>query len=157
MKEIKLTQGQITSVDDEDYDYLMQWKWYAISYHRSYRAMRNSPIINGKKKNIYMHRVIMKTPDHLHVDHIDHNPLNNQKSNLRNCTKHQNNMNSGYHGSTSGFKGVSYLKNRWIFARIKVNQKQIYLGYFKTTTEAAMAYDEAARKYFGEFANPNFK
>ena len=88
MKAIPLTQNQIALVDDCDYAYLMQWKWYVYwdPDTRSYRVVRNSPRVNGRQDTIYMSRVIMNAkPDEL-VDHKDHDTLNNQRHNLRKCT-----------------------------------------------------------------------
>ena len=102
-----------------------------------------------------MHREIMNTSKGLQVDHIDHNGLNNQRSNLRNCTASQNRMNK-ICTSRSGYKGVS-LNEGLIQSRIKINGNTRHLGYFKTKELAAKAYDIAAKKYQGEFANLNFK
>jgi hypothetical protein len=104
----------------------------------------------------------MNTPDNLVCDHIDYSGLNNQEYNLRNCTQHQNNM----HGKELrlNYLGVSYYYSKYkdkvytyIRARIKVNGKTLHLGHFSSNEEAAKAYDEAAKQYFGEFANLNFK
>jgi hypothetical protein len=158
MKEIKLTQGKVTLIDDEDYDYLSQWKWFAQKDGHTYYAKRN---LRSKGVHTYpiMHRVIMNTPKGMEVDHIDHNGLNNQKSNLRNCTRSQNQMNVKP-GGESKYLGVYYDKKgkyKYIRAMIRINNKNIYLGVFSTEIEAARVYDAVAKKYKGEFANLNFK
>jgi hypothetical protein len=154
MKEIKLTQGKVALVDDEDYEYLNQFKWYAHKKPCTFYAERSV----GNRKNrtlVRMHRVIMNTHDNMQVDHIDHNGLNNQKCNLRNCTASQNRMNKRPFGK-SIYKGVGFNEGL-IQARIRINNKQIHLGYFKSEELAAKSYDIAAKKYHGEFANLNFK
>ena len=80
MKEIKLTQGKVALVDDEDFDMLNQYTWYGDKYAQT----------TIERKSVQMHRLIMKTPRWMVVDHIDHNGLNNQKSNLRNCSQSAN-------------------------------------------------------------------
>ena len=147
MKEIILTQVFVIKVDDEDYENIIQTKWYPCRQGRYYYATD----ING----IGMHRLIMKPPKGMECDHIDHDTLNNQKHNLRICTHHQNHMNIN---SFRKFKGVRYRKDRKCFqSYIAPNGKQIYLGSFDSEIDAAKAYDNAALKYFGEFANLNFK
>jgi hypothetical protein len=157
MKTIPLTQGQIAKVSDKWYEELNQFKWYAKydSGTKSFYATRNIPTLFRKQKMIYMHRVIAGTPDGMQCDHVDHDTLNNQDENLRNCTPTQNQCNRGKQVSnTSGFKGVSADRNNWM-ARIQVNDKRLYLGTYPTREEAAHAYDEAAKKYHGEFARLN--
>lgn len=157
MKEIPLTQGQVALVDDDDYDYLVQWKWYALKDKATYYARRAVEKGDGTQIAIIMHRLIMDTPKDMEVDHIDHNGLNNQKSNLRNCTKQQNSRNKQSHGY-SKYIGISLNKVTNKFqARIIVNGKSIALGCYLKEDEAARAYDNAAKIYFGEFANLNFK
>lgn len=96
----------------------------------------------------------------MEVDHIDHNGLNNQKSNLRNCTHRQNAMNNSSRGS-SKYLGVSIVgrgrQKGMISAEIKMNYRKIHIGVFSTEIEAAKAYDKKAKELFGEFANLNFK
>ena len=107
-----------------------------------------------------MHRVIMNTLGNMNVDHIDHNGLNNQKENLRNCTQSENARNrTSRKGSTSKYLGVSKCHKImkygiYYYYRVKINQRQ-HVGNFKTEIEAALAYNEAALKYYGEFANLN--
>jgi hypothetical protein len=157
MKTIPLTQGKVALVDDEDYEYLNQWRWYAQKDPNNFYAVRNSYGKKGKQTRIIMHRLIMDTPELLQVDHIDHNGLNNQKHNLRNCTRIENLRNRAACGF-SRYLGVSCLPygKRWQ-AKINVSKKNIYLGVFKTKEEAARAYDKAAKEYYGEFANLNYK
>ena len=91
------------------------------------------------------------------VDHIDRNPLNNNIENLREVTRSQNNMNRKENkDSSSKYKGITYQKNsnKWI-TRIRFNNKQIYLGLFINEIDAALAYNDAAIKYFGEFGYLN--
>ena len=158
MKTIQLTQNQVALVDDEDYDYLNQWKWCVIKNKKGYYAIRATGP-RKHRKYIFMHLFIMNTPSNLQVDHIDHNGLNNQKYNLRNCTAQENQRNSTARGS-SKYRGVSvYWENgiKRIKAAIAINGKTLHLGLFKTEEDAALVYDKAVKVYYGEFANPNFK
>jgi hypothetical protein len=160
MKEIILTQGKVALVDDEDYDFLMQWKWYALHSHKDiYYARRNRYFtVDGVRKHtvVFMARAIMNPPANMQVDHIDHNPLNNQKSNLRICCYLENNRNASKRiNASTQYKGVLHVGNR-IRAYIGINNKNKHLGSFKTEEDAARAYDKKAKELFGEFANLNF-
>ena len=158
MKEIILTQGKVVQVDDEDFEYLNQFKWHAIKCHKTFYAAKyfNS---NKNCRKTFMHRLIMNIPQGLENDHIDHDGLNNQKNNLRICTKDQNNRNRTPKGM-SKYLGVYfdfYKNKKYINASIRTNGKKIYLGRFKTEEDAAKKYDKAALYFHGEFANLNFK
>lgn len=156
-REIKLTQGKATLVDDDDFEWLSQWKWYANKQGNKYYAMRNVSIGNGRHRVIRIHREIIQTPEGMYTDHIDGDGLNNQKSNLRICTNQQNQFNrGGSNGTSSKYKGVHWYKQtkRW-HARIKINGGLNHIGYFNNEEEAAIAYNEAAVKYYGEFAKLN--
>ena len=148
MKKIPLTQGKYTLVDEEDYNWLSQWKWYCS------RDGYNEYARNGTF-GVGMHRIIMDAPSGKEVDHIDGDGLNNQKSNLRIVTHQQNRWNyKKPRNNTSGYKGVHWhIQHKKWQAKIKVNVKRIYLGYFDDIKLAALAYNQAAQKYFGEFAN----
>lgn len=107
-----------------------------------------------------MHRMILNVNDKkILIDHKNHDGLNNTKSNIRECTIRQNNINKrSRKNSSSKYLGVSLYKrdNRWR-ADVRVNGKTIWIGYFDTEELAAKAYDKAALKHHGEFANLNFK
>lgn len=153
MKRIKLSQGKFTLVDDDDFKWLSEWKWY---FNKGY-AVRNSSYILGKRITLFMHREILRVPVEMFTDHIDGDELNNRRGNLRICTKSENARNRKILSiNASGYKGVNWrkLEKKWQ-AHIKVNGIQIHLGYFTTAQEAACVYDRAALKYFGEFARPN--
>lgn len=155
MKEIKLTQGYVALVDDEDFEYLNQFSWHADKSKTNIYASRKITV-NGKRINQRMQWDVMGNK---WCDHIDLNGLNNQKSNLRKCTKQQNNMNQKPRkNSSSKFKGVSWKKkiNKWQ-SQIEFNKKGIYIGVFQSEIEAAKAYDKKALELFGEFAWLNFK
>lgn len=158
MKEIKLSQGKAALVDDEDFEYLNQWQWYAHNHKHTFYARRHQLKIEGDKKIIYLHRFIMNATDKSEIDHIDHNGLNCQKSNLRFCTRSKNQMNRSLSPNhSSKYKGVTWFKrdNKWR-AYIKIG-RQIHLGYFDNEIDAAKEYDKKAIELFGEFANINFK
>jgi len=102
-----------------------------------------------------LHRVIMDCPENMVIDHIDHNPLNNMRSNLRIVTQHNNMMNqSKRKDNKSGVIGVAFRKdnNKWQ-ARLRLNKKNIHLGYFDDFEEACQTRKDAEIKYFGEFRN----
>lgn len=158
-KEIQLTQGMVALVEDDDYEYLAQFKWCAQRSRNTFYAMRHSPCLNGISTTIKMHSEIMDTPKGMQVDHRNGNGLDNRrKENLRVCTGSQNQHNRRKNSNnTSGYKGVYWYKQRGKWrARIEFNGKEISLGYYTDAVQAARAYDEAARKHHGEFANLNF-
>jgi len=157
MKEIPLTQGKFALIDDDMFDRVSYFKWHVVKKLRTtgivYYALTNI-YVNGKYTCLLMHRLIMGIPDPLQVDHRNSNGLNNQKHNLRICTGQQNSQNSRKTtNSTSIYKGVSYVtkKNKWR-SRIMVNGNPIHLGYYGTEIQAAIAYNNSAIKYFGDFA-----
>ena len=159
MKEIELTQGQVALVDDEDFERINAYKWSAhwAAGTKSFYATRNSPWVNGKRKSIKMHRSVTSSPDGVHVDHINHDTLDNRRGNLRVCTGGQNQANCRTRAdNTSGFKGVCWHRGvrKW-HAYLMVTSKRLHLGYFTTALEAAIAYDRAALEAFGEFALTN--
>lgn len=160
MKSIELTQNQVTWVDDWNYGWLSQWKWYAKwdKGTHGYYACRNISLEVGKRTTLRMHSQIMKTPKGMKTDHINGDTLFNLEKNLRVCTQAENAKNRGKStNNSSGYKGVSWHKRAGKFqSQIQSDGKTICLGYFITPEEAAMAYDRAAARLHKEFAGLNF-
>jgi AP2 domain/HNH endonuclease len=156
MKTISLTRGKFALVDDEDHERLSKFKWHPCTRY----AQRYVMIRAGKSIRMLMHRELLglEAGDPRHVDHVDGNGLNNQKSNLRFATRAQNAMNSKtYRSNNSGFRGVSFYKRAGKFqAHIQTNCRHKGLGLFDTAEEAARTYDSAAVRLHGEFARLNF-
>ena len=94
MKTIELTQGFITEVDDQDYDYLNQFSWRVMNSGWTCYAIRDKVMEDGTRTTVLMHRELMNTPDGMVTDHINGNGLNNQRYNLRACTYSENRLNT---------------------------------------------------------------
>ena len=150
MRLIKLTQGKVAKVDEEDYEFLMQWKWH---FKNGYAA-RTVTTERGERA-LFMHRVLC-SGEHSHVDHKDGDGLNNCRENLRPCNHQQNQWNRKAISRSSDYKGVCWCKRsgKWR-VYIMIDKRQKFLGYFEDEKQAARSYDEAAEQYFGEFARTN--
>lgn len=155
MKEVKLTKGYVTLVDDEDYERVSAFSWHATVKENGVYAATGR--YNEKPSSMYMHRFLLGVTDSkIKVDHKDRNGLNNQRYNLRKATQAENIRNQKLHvDNRSGYRGVNWEAKGWR-ARIVVNRKSIHLGRFNTAEEAAHAYDKAALQYHGSFAAKNF-
>lgn len=154
-KQIPVPSGHAVLVDETDLRALRfyHWRVHKTMSGRIYAATRNR--FTGKI--LYMHRFLMKAPAGSDVDHIDGDGLNNQRSNLRLCSRKENVRNSRPQvGRSSRFKGVHLCPDsgRW-HARIVVDGKKVHLGRFTREGEAAAAYNKAARIHFGQFARVN--
>jgi hypothetical protein len=146
---IPLTQGKFALVDAEWYPILNQWKWH---HSCGYACRKIGP--KGAKQMIRMHRFIMSAPEGMHVDHINHDRLDNRSQNLRVATPSENQGNRRLNkNSTTGYKGVHFFpdRNKYV-ATIRHNYKTHCLGYYETPEQAARAYNAAALERFGEFA-----
>jgi hypothetical protein len=154
MKKINLSQGKIAIVDDEDFEWLNQWKWhFAHGY-----AVRHYPVRENRKRPlIQMQNVIMNTPKGMETDHINHNRLDNQRHNLRICNHGQNSLNRKvYKSNTSGHKGVIWYKDRKRWGvQINFRNERIHLGFYKDMNEAINIRNNKAKELFGEFASEN--
>src|SRR5581483_4605210 len=148
-RSVELSNGDSAFVDAEDLEAVSCYSW-SKAKHGGAVAYTGGGRENAKM--VYMHRLIMNAPDGTLVDHINRNPLDNRRLNLRFATRQQNaaNMDRG-----SVFKGVTRRNDNWI-AQIAVDGSNNYLGTFSRAEDAARAYDEAAKKAFGEFARCNF-
>jgi hypothetical protein len=153
MKQIPLTKGKYALVDDEDYEFLNQWKWQVNSDGYAITGVRNQ----GERIQIRMHRLIINTPKGMETDHINGNRLDNRRDNLRVATKSQNLRNQKKRKSLSLYKGLAYRKrdNAWE-VNISDGSKQVFIGSFKNERHAAMAYDIWAKELYGKFAKLNF-
>ncbi len=155
MREIPLTKGYVALVDDEDYERVNAFKWFAAPHRRCIYARREE-VRDGKRVVIRMHRFIMGCPED--VDHADNDGLNNQRYNLRPANNGQNqaNMRKQKRQTSSRFKGV-YLHRqtgKWV-AQVNINGKKTNLGLFRDEVDAAQAYNFAAEEAFGGFARLN--
>jgi hypothetical protein len=147
MKEILLKRGLVALVDDEDYEYLNQWKWSVVkTYNGNAYAFRRVKIADYRYKAIMMHNVILNTPVGLLCDHKDRNGLNNQRNNLRLCNRSQNMANRCKWGSQK-YKGVVLRKGLF-----EVRVAKQLVGVYADEKSAALKYNEEALKKFGEFA-----
>ena len=163
MREIELTKGYVALVDDWDYARVSQYRWCASEKFDANGKLWNVYAIRGfrvggKHKSQLMHRFILGLEDpKVQVDHApDSHGLNNQRINLR-TTRTQNQSNAQLSkANSSGFKGVCWdkCKEKW-WAQIRGDGKARFLGYHTNAEDAARAYDVAAVKFFGEFANTN--
>jgi len=142
---IPLSQDQTALIDKEDFDRIKNISWYA-QFHKK----RN--VFYAVSKFGLMHKFLICPPEGADIDHKDRNTLNNRRSNLRICTRTQNNMNRPKQKNNStGFKGVTVNQCGNFLARITINKKIVCLGTYKTPEEASQAYIKAAKKLQGDF------
>lgn len=153
MKEIVLDNGDVALVDDVDFEQVNALTWRCL-FNKA--RNRKDAVTDIDRQLVYMHRFI--AGEHAGpVDHHDGNTLNNQRHNLRPCTRSQNGGNRKTQKHSSRFKGVTFYKRdqRWVAHVSLGDGKPKHLGYFDDEIDAARAYNEAAQKVYGEFAKLN--
>lgn len=152
MKTIKLTQGFVTLVDDEDYEKLSTYPWF---YKDGYAATNTGTY---KRSTLRMHQILRPVLPPFFVDHENRNTLDNQKHNLRVVTASLNGQNVMRKDNTSGFKGVSLFKKtgRWR-ATYTFEKKNYCLGHFFEAIDAAKAYDAKMKELYRDKALTNEK
>jgi hypothetical protein len=160
-RRIYLGEGIWTILDEGDYYRLRNYKWIVYGSGKSGEnlyAVRFKLVSPKKTIMTSMHREIMKPTDDRFVDHKNCDSLDNRRENLRFATRAENIRNRRKRkNTTSRFIGVNFYKPKGNWeSRIMYQEKRIRLGRFDSETDAALAYDEAAKKYFGEFARLNF-
>lgn len=140
------TSKKLVTISASDVEVARNYRWYIGP-----RYVHGFDPITAKKTSL--HRVILNPGSGFVVDHINGDGFDNTRENLRVCTHAENIRNSKV--KCGRYKGVRKYGNRW-YARIKVNYKEIHIGSFANKEDAAIAYDNAAKKYHGEFARTNF-
>lgn len=154
--EIPLTNGGVALIDDADYHLVSGKRWH---WRTNKGGLTRYASHSHKGRTVFMHRVILGLTDpHTFTDHVNHNGLDNRRCNLRPATPAQSQYNMPLSkANSSGYKGVTFYKDRGVWrAAIKVNRRSFHLGHFPCPLAAALAYDIAARTYFGHFACLNF-
>jgi hypothetical protein len=156
--EIDLGNGHVAIIDDEDADLLTGFKWYGMKTKEGKVYPAGWKHIPPGRFFVHLHRLIANAQPGELIDHIDRNPLNCRRSNLRRATHQQNacNKNPLRNPGASRYKGVFFCRKTGRFrAWVTLNRKRIYLGYFAKEEDAARAYNAKAAELFGKFAYLN--
>jgi len=159
MQKLELSRGKVALVDDEDYEWLSQWRWCCAEPRPGRFYAVRSNYETGKRTTLYLHRVIMECSDDMEIDHINHDGLDNRRANLRVCTHAENIRNASKikRSATSPYKGVRKVTNSGLYtAKIIYNTIPLLLGSYIYAETAALVHDLFAREYHGKFATVNF-
>lgn len=156
--EIELSRGLKTIVDADVYEWASKRNWYAGKSKGGFYAISDEPMINGRRgKKVLLHREVIGAKPGQMVDHINGNPLDNRKANLRFCDHSTNSMNTKRRAdNTSGYRGVTWHSRgkKWL-AQLVAGGKHYSIGLFSSKEDAARAYNVYALKHHGEFARLN--
>jgi len=150
---LPLTRGLATIIDDDVAEMVLRHKWHAVPCFR--RNGKFYARAGFQRKNLYLHRFITDCPTGKDVDHINHDTLDNRLSNLRICTRSQNNAAASKRQRLSGFRGVHKSYSKW-YAECQHNGIYRRSSGQTTAVAAALIYDEWAKELHGEFASLNF-
>lgn len=152
---IPLTGGMFAFVDVEDVPLVLGCKWMAHPHRSKFRASAHFPGSGGHGRSIFMHHLILPPVPGLMVDHIDGDPLNNRRSNLRYASGSQNAQNTTRRPGTSRYRGVTFIKGCWdVSCGSRRNSVREY--GFPSEEAAGRRYDELALKIYGPGARLNF-
>jgi hypothetical protein len=152
MKTIPLTRGFVAIIDDCDFERVAQHKWRVGALKNGYPVKA----LTGQHRNGTLISLASFILGCEMADHVDGDPLNNVRSNIRPTTYQQNAFNRKTpNNNTTGYKGVHRTTSGKFEARIKIAGVLYNLGSFETPEKAAVAYNEAAERSFGEFAKTN--
>ena len=149
---VTLKNGRQFLIDEQDWDLVKHINWNVHIMQKGYKYVYTFQKVNGKRKMIYLHRMIADCGLSLFVDHINGNTLDNRRSNLRASTNRQNQWNQKRVRGVIPFKGVTF-ENGCYRSRIRINGKKVSIGTFKTATEASNAYNKASLELHGSYSH----
>jgi len=163
MKSIPLTQNKVALIDDEDWSLVADLQWYAARRHKTFYAVAYVGLVDGKPgQKVFMHRLLTNAPKGKEVHHIDGNGLNNVRTNLEVLSRRDHQATYGPRKNNSvGYRGVLYRapyrgRGAFFIACIRRDRKPIFTKFFRTSEDAARAYDAKIRELFGPLAYQNF-
>ena len=158
----KTIHGDEFHIDESDYELVSKYRWRLATEHGRKRSVRASTVYDfggtGKRGNLAITFLLLgRPPEGFQIDHIDGDPLNNRRSNLRVCSKRQNMFNRGMNrNNTTGYKGVIRARGNRYRAQIRADGKKVTKGWFSSPEDAARAYDELPLQYHGVYGSRNF-
>ena len=155
MKFIALTHGQVATVDDEDVESLLAFRWTAMRSDRANGHARWYAVTNTSGRLVYLHRLLLGEPKGITVDHINADTLDNRRQNLRLASRLEQSRNCTSKGGRSRFKGVSLHESGMWRAEIRRKGQKRIVKYAHGEDTAALIYNALATEHFGAFAKLN--